>query len=167
MRTFDIQKEFYALMELMENDSYDVDQVTGEVIDNSLLLQELMSELQVAKNDKLDNIEYIKRELQISIDALKAETKRLSERAKMYERNQDKLTELQDFLLSGEKCKTEKFTFFYAKSESLEIQDESAVPAEYIAFTPKIDKANLKKAVQNGLFIDGIVIKEKIGVRVR
>lgn len=168
MTVFDIKKEYHELQELMLSDELVVNQETGEVIeDNTELLKSLMDELEDTKQEKLDNIEYIKRTLKVSQEALKAEAKRLSERAKSLENNQKRLLDLQDFLLSGEKFKSDKFTFFYGSSEALEIVDESLVPPDYIAYTPKIDKTNLKKAVKSGLEVDGITLKKNISLRVR
>lgn len=167
MKTYDIKSEFFDIYEMMEN-SVISDSETGEVTeDNTELLKEMLAELKNNRGEKLDNIEYIKRELKLSEEALKQESTRLRERAKMFENNIKKLADLQDFLLAGDKEKTDKFTYFYGKSESLEITDESKVPDTYISFEPKIDRTGLKSSVKGGLVIDGIIIKEKISLRVR
>jgi len=165
---FDIKSDYYNLMELMENDAFEVDEDTGEVLqDNTELLKEMMQELNDTKAEKLENIEYIKKQLKIKQQALKDEAKRLSERAKSLELNQKKLTNLQDFLLGGEKLKTDKFTFYYGSSEALEIEDESLVPADYIVYKPSINKTELKKAVKRGdVNIDGIKLEKNISLRV-
>ena len=167
MTVFDIKKEYFELYELMSKDEYEVNEDTGEVTDNTELIKNLMDGLDAERDEKLENIEYIKRELKIRQQALKDEAKRLSERAKSLENNQKQLLELQDFLLGGEKLKTDKFTFFYGSSEKLEIEDESKVPSDYIAYTPKIDNTNLKKAVKDGLEVEGITLKTTISLRVR
>lgn len=167
--TYDIKSEFLALQELMENDELLIDSNTGEVIeDNTELLQSLLNDLESDKEEKADSIIYIAKEYKAKEDMLSAEIKRLQERKSMMVRNQDRLKNLLDYLLAGEKLKTSKFTIFYAKSEALEIIDESLVPSSYIAFTPKIDKTSLKKSVKNGeVEIDGISLKETIGIRWR
>lgn len=166
---FEIKQEFHGLLALMASDEIVVDEETGEVIeDNTEILHELMAEIEANKAEKLENIEYIKKQLKVTQDALKIEARRISERAKSLENNQKKLLELQDFLLSGEKLKTDKFTFFYASSESLDIEDESVIPAEFVRFELKIDKTSLKKEVKAGrVEVDGISLKTKIGLRVR
>ena len=166
---FDIKQEFYKLQELLERDEFVVDEETGEVLeDNTELLKELASEIEATRDEKLENIEYLKRDFKLKQQALKDEAKRLSERAKSFELAQKKLLDLQDFLLAGEKLKTDKFTFYYGSSEALEIEDESAVPPDFITFIPKIDKTNLKKAVKSGgVAVDGIKIVKNIGLRVR
>lgn len=172
MKVYDIKKEYTELQELMEKDEYVYDSETGELLeDNSQLLKELSENLQSSKEEKLDNIEYIKKELKIAQQALKDEGKRLSERAKMMENNQKRLLDLQDYLLAGEKIKTDKFTFFYGSSQSLIIEDESEVPERFISFIPKIDKTALKTAIKNGDVIadefDFIKLQTKISLRVK
>ena len=165
---YGIKQEYFELYEMMSKDEYVINEETGEVLeDNTELLKELLAGLDGLKAEKLDNIEYIKRELKASQEALKTEAKRLSERAKALENNQKKLLDLQDFLLSGEKVKTDKFTFFYGSSEALSIEDESVVPSDFISFEPKIDKTGLKKAVKDGLELDGVSLKTNINLRVR
>jgi hypothetical protein len=167
LTVFEIKKEFYDLANLMVDDLV-VDETTGEILeDNTELLQGMLAELEATKEEKLTNIEYIKRDLKIRQEALKAEARRIAEKAKSLENNQKRLLELQDFLLGGEKLKGDKFTFFYGSSESLDIVDESAVPADYVSFVPKVDKTALKKDVKNGLEIEGITINKKISLRVR
>jgi len=127
-----------------------------------------MQELNDTKAEKLDNIQYIKKQLMLTQNALKDESKRLSERAKSLELNQKKLTDLQDYLLSGEKLKTDKFTFYYGANEVLEVEDDSLVPPDFIKYKPTIDKTELKKAVKRGdVEVDGIKINKTISLRVR
>ena len=167
MRTFEIKQEMFDLEEMMLTE-YDVNEETGEIIDNTEELKALADGLKGVISDKADAIIYISKEFKMSEDALSAEIKRLQERKSMMKRKQDQLKDLLDYLLGGEKLKTEKFTIFYGKSESLEIEDESAVPADYIAFTPKINKTELKKDVKSGAVeVDGIKLHTNVSVRWR
>jgi len=168
MNIYEIKQEMNALKELLEKDSFDVDQETGEVFDNSETLKELANEIELKLEEKADAIIYIHKEFEEAEKALKDEVKRLNERKTMMIRKQKQLKDLLDYILAGQKLKTTKFTIFYGKSESLEIVDESKVPQEFIAFTPKIDKTNLKKAVKNKeIEVDGIELKTNISLRWR
>ena len=168
MNIYEIKQEMMALKELLEKDSFDVDQETGEVFDNSETLKELANEIELKLEEKADAIIYIHKEFEEAEKALKDEVKRLNERKTMMIRKQKQLKDLLDYILAGQKLKTTKFTIFYGKSESLEIVDESKVPQEFIAFTPKIDKTNLKKAVKNKeIEVDGIELKTNISLRWR
>ncbi len=165
MRTFEIKQELFALQELMEQD--DVDMETGEVVDNSDAINSLSDALDVEIDDKLDGIEYIKREFKAVEKSLSDEIKRLQQRKAMMARKQEQLKQLQDFILSGEKRKTDKFTFYYGRSESVSLFDESLIPSEYIKLEPKIDKTEIKKALKRGEEIAGATLSESINLGVR
>ena len=165
MRTFEIKQELFALQELMEQD--DVDMETGEVVDNSDAINSLSDALDVEIDDKLDGIEYIKREFKAVEKSLADEIKRLQQRKAMMARKQEQLKQLQDFILSGEKRKTDKFTFYYGRSESVSLFDESLIPSEYIKLEPKIDKTEIKKALKRGEEIAGATLSESINLGVR
>ncbi len=158
MRTFEIKQELFALQELMEQD--DINMETGEVIDNSDEINSLSDALDVEIDDKLDGIEYIKREFKAVEKSLAEEIKRLQQRKAMMARKQEQLKQLQDFILSGEKRKTDKFTFYYGRSESVSLFDESLIPSEYIKLEPKIDKTEIKKALKRGEEVAGATLSE-------
>lgn len=166
MNVFEIKKEFFALKELMEKE-YEVDEETGEFIDNTEILKELALGLNENMNDKADAIIYIYKEMVASEGLIHEEIKRLTERKKMYKRKQEQLKELMDFLLEGKKLKTEKFTIFYGKSESLVIEDEDKIPSKYISFEPKINKKDIKDDIKLGEEIEGATVVENISVRWR
>lgn len=166
MNVFEIKKEFFALKELMEKE-YEVDEETGEFIDNTEILKELALGLNENMNDKADAIIYIYKEMVASEGLIHEEIKRLTERKKMYKRKQEQLKELMDFLLEGKKLKTEKFTIFYGKSESLVIEDEDKIPSKYISFEPKINKKDIKDDIKLGEEIEGAKVVENISVRWR
>ena len=165
MRTFDIKKELFALRELVEQD--DIDPETGEVLDNSEAIRQLSDELEVEISDKLDGIEYIKREYKATEQMLADEIKRLQERKAMMARKQDQLKRLQDFILAGEKRKTDKFTFYYSSSESVNLINESEIPSDYFSFDPKIDKTAIKKALKSGESVPGAELETKFNLAVR
>ena len=164
---YSIKSEFFVLQELIENEEFDSE--TGEIIDNSDAIAMLLSEIQDDKANKADNIAYLINQAKDSQDTIKAEIVRLYERKKMFERQEDKLKNLLDFLLSGEKLKTDKFTFSYRSSQSVEIIDESLIPAEFLnvkeVFTP--DKKRIKEALADFNEVAGarIVVKKTLGVK--
>lgn len=167
MKTYDIKSEFFAIQELLEN--AEVNEETGEVIDNTEAIQALLSEIEAERDIKADNIAYLIKEAKDTEDALKAEIDRLTERKKMFIRQQDKLKQLLDFLLGGEKLKTDKFTFSYRSSQSVEIVDFDMIPAEYLnvkeTFTP--DKKRIKEALADFNDVAGakLVVNKTLSVR--
>ena len=149
MKTYDIKSEFYQIQELLENP--EINEETGEVIDNTETIQQLLNEIEDERDNKADNIAYLIQEAKGKEEALKSEISRLQERKKMFEREQVKLKELLDFLLGGEKIKTTKHTFSYRSSQVVNILDADKIPAEYLnvkeTFTP--DKKRIKEALQD------------------
>lgn len=165
MKTYDIAKEYEALNELLN--TVEFDEETGEEIDNSAELISLTQELKGELYEKLNNIEYLKRDRKDTIDGLSIEIKRLQDRKKMFEREVLKLSDLQNFLLHGENLKTDKFTFYYRKSESVAVTDENAISEQYMKVEFKVDKTALKKALKSGESIDGAILEEKTTLAIR
>jgi hypothetical protein len=172
MRLFEIATEFRELRDLVEND-LEFDEETGEVIDNQEVLVALFGELQLSLSDKLDNAAYVIDELLNGAAGLKAEAKRLNERARHYENNAEKLKALMAFALteSGEpKLKTDKHTFSFRKSEQVEI-DELVTPDDfdrrYIRIKREFDKTKIKKALKDGEEIEGAALVEKQNFQIK
>lgn len=172
MRLFEIATEFRELRDLVEND-LEFDGETGEVIDNQDVLAALFGELKLSLSDKLDNAAYVIDELTNGAAGLKAEAKRLNERAKHFENNAEKLKSLMAFALteSGEpKLKTDKHTFSFRKSEQVEI-DPIITPDDldrrYVRIKREFDKTKIKKALKDGEEIEGAALVEKQNFQIK
>ena len=170
MKTFDILKEFDAFYEIASEIEFDEE--TGEVIDRTDTLEELLESITGDAGEKLENIEYIKRDILAKCEAIKAEEKRLATRRNGMEANIERMKSLQLMLvnLAGGKLKTDKFTFSKRKSESVELDtfvDASMLPEEYRKISYSADKTKLKKAIKQGVHIEGVEIVENEGVSVR
>lgn len=167
MNTHEIKNEFFAIQELLENEEFNEE--TGELIDNSETIKQLLNEIEDERDIKADSIAYLIKEANESELSLKAETARLNERKAMFIRQQDSLKQLLDFLLGGEKLKTDRFTFSYRTSQSVKINNEDLIPAEYLnvkeTFTP--DKKRIKEALQDFNDVAGceIEVKKTLGVK--
>lgn len=165
MKTFDIVKEMTAIQELIE--AVDYNEETGEIIDNSETVKALLEELELSKNDKLDNIEYMKREYKAAAETLQGEIKRLTERKAMMLRNVERLADLQGLLLQNEGTKTDKFTFFYGTSTSVDVVDEDALPHEFLAIKYTPDKKAIGDKMKLGFEVDGCKLVTKTSLRVK
>jgi len=167
MKTYDIKSEFLAIQELLENEEFNEE--TGELIDNSEAIKQLLSEIEDERDSKADNIAYLIKTANDTELSLKAETERLNERKKMFVRQQESLKQLLDFLLHGEKLKTDKFTYSYRNSQSVHIIDESLIPAEYLNVKEvvTVDKKRIKEALADFNDVSGaeIVVKKSLSVR--
>ena len=167
MKTYDIKKEFFAIQELLETDEYDEE--TGELIDNTETLKQLLLEIEDERDNKADNIAYLIKEAIDTENTLKLEIERLSERKKMFIRQQESLKNLLSYLLNGEKLKTDKFTYSFRKTQSVKILDEALIPAEFLNVTEKVtpDKKKIKEALANFEEVAGaeIELKTTLGVK--
>lgn len=80
---FGLSQEFRAF-EQLSND-LEVNEETGEIIDNSEQLKQLFDELECNFIDKLDSCQYIRKELESNVALLADEIKRLQQRKKALE----------------------------------------------------------------------------------
>jgi hypothetical protein len=149
VKTYDIKSEFFEIQQLLENEEFNEE--TGELIDNSETIKQLLNEIVDERDSKADNIAYLIKEANDTELALKEEVTRLNKRKKMFIRQQDSLKQLLDFLLGGKKLKTNRFTFSYTKSTSVNILDESLISEEYmkIETTKTPIKKDIKEAIAN------------------
>ena len=166
---YDIKSEFFAIQELLENEEFDKD--TGELIDNSKELQQLLNEVESDKANKADNIAYLVKQANDSQVAIKSEIDRLKARSDMFKRQEEKLMTLLDFLLGKEKLKTDKFTFSYRKSTSVNIIDVKLIPKEYLRTTTTVetspDKKKIKASIVDSHSVAGteLITKNTLGVK--
>jgi hypothetical protein len=150
---FTISQDFKSLYD-MANDAENEDMEA---------LAELFSEVETSLSDKLDNSNYIIKELDSDADALKAEAKRLTDKARALENKGKYLKELMlgAVKASGvEKLKSDKFSYYIKRTEVLNVVSEDNIGREFFRIKKEIDKTVLKKAIKDGLVVDGVSIVE-------
>ena len=139
-----------------------VDTETGEIID-----EERLNELQIAEEEKIENIALWIKNLKAEAEALKAEKEAFDKRKKAAENKAESLSKYLTNYLQGNKFKTTKVSISYRKSESLEIDNTESIPFDYIEYEPKINKTDLKKAIKEGLEVEGCRIVEKQNIQIK
>ena len=167
MKIVDIKSEFEEINRLIEEESEGVNPETGEFFSNTKEINELLEGLKSKQKDLINFLAKKRAFINSSEKFLSSEIKRLQDRKSGCINQQKRLLETIDFILEGEKVKTELYTFYYAKSESVSILNESDVPAEFINFTPKIAVYDIKKALKRGDEVNGATLETKISLRVR
>jgi seryl-tRNA synthetase len=166
---FDLSLEFYALKDLMEND-FEVDEETGEFIDNTETINNLFNGLKMTFEDKLDNSQRYILTLNGEADILAKEIKRLQAKKTALENKADRLYEMMKnaILSSGEnKFKTSLYSFNIKKTESVEVRDLDVIPRAYLRLKKEADKVAIKKALKNGDVIEGVYLSEKLSLGVK
>ena len=136
------------------------DESTGEIIDEELYTesQKELDNLEIAQNDKIENIACYIKNLHSDVFALENEIKTLSQRKKVKENQLKRIKEyLANFLkFKGiKKIETPKAVLSFRKSEVLEITDEEELleygkyRGDFLKYRePEIDKAELKKYIK-------------------
>ena len=163
MRVFDLLQEYRALEDLLN----EVDSETGEFINNEDVIKEYIENLNDTRDNKLDNIERLKREFEAGANALDSEIKRLQSFKKQKEKSIENLTNLQMILTQGEKIETSLYKFSTRKSKSVNIIDESLIPDEYFKIKKEVSKSEISKAISSGVDVSGAEIVEKISLTVK
>ena len=106
-----------------------------------------LAELQMAKEEKRENIALYIKNIEAEANAVKAEKQVFDDR---YKRLMNKASKLRDYLtadLNGEPFKTSKVAITFRKSESVNIINEDAVPERFldISVVRKPIKSDIKK----------------------
>lgn len=120
---------------------------------------------------KLERMQKARVALAGDIAAVDAEIKRLQERKKSLQRNDDRLANRILFGLNAVydgKLKTPLFTFSRRLSARLIVDDEKAVPPEFLKTKIEVDKAGLKKHIkETGEIFSGVHFEETESLSVR
>ena len=120
---------------------------------------------------KLERMQKARVALAGDIAAVDAEIKRLQERKKSLQRNDDRLANRILFGLNAVydgKLKTPLFTFSRRMSERLIIDDEKDVPQDFLKTKIEVDKASLKKHIkETGEIFNGIHLEQTESLIVR
>lgn len=140
-----------------------IDPETGEVTDLSEL-----ENLQMTRDAKVENIALAYKNARAEAVALENEIASLKKRLARQEKQTDSLSRYLAFALHGEKFRTSKVDIRFIRSESIEVSDEAVIPAEFLKIKTetKVDKVALKKAVKDGLDIEGVTIVTKQNIHV-
>lgn len=140
-----------------------VDLETGEVIDI-----ERLSELQIERETKCENVALWIKNLNADLLALKAEKDAFAEREKQTKAKIESLKNWLSGALNGNPMKTTKVTVSFRKSESVEIEDEAIIPKKYLRIKKVVepDKSSIKEALKTGK-VKGcrIVVKNNIQIK--
>jgi hypothetical protein len=140
-----------------------IDLETGEILDDSKY-----NELELAKEEKLENIALYYKNMLSEAEALKAEKNAFAEREKQARAKAESLKKLLDNELGGNKFETTRVKISYRKSTSLEYDGESEVPDEYLRHVPpEIDKTKVKDAIKNGEVVEGFSMKENNNIQIK
>ena len=164
MTLYDINKD---IENAIENMFINVDEETGEVKQEDL---DRLSELQMQKEEKLENIGCYIKNLMADAKAISGEEEALKKRRTSLEKKADRLMKYVSSVLNGEKFESTKVMFSFRKSDEVSILDESLIPVEYMK-TPEVkakpDKNAIKKALKEGKEVRGAFLIDKNNISIK
>jgi len=157
--------KLYELNEAFQN-------IQALIEDGEEGLEDTLESINLAIEDKLENIGKVIKNLEAEANAFKEEEKRLVERRRSIENNIKRLKQYAEDSLktTGQrKVKAGLFTFAIQKNPpSVKIHDEKLIPEQFfIPVEPKIDKKTLKEMLQEGAEIPGAELVQGEGLRIR
>lgn len=151
------------LYEINEQIMACIDNETGEIIDTDKL-----NELQIAKDEKIENLALWYKDLIAEANALKEEKEAFAEREKAAKNKAESIMNYLSYVLNGENFKTTKCALSFRKSERTVIDDIYSIPEIYLKYAePKADLTEIKKAIKNGEEIKGAHLEEAQNIQIK
>ena len=129
-----------------------------------------LSQIQGEISEKLEGYAMVLKNIESDIAGIKAEEKRLADRRKATESNLARIKgNMTDALLTveGNRVKTEKFTFSFRKSTSVQIENDATIPPQFIKVEKTISRSELAKALKAGEQIEGAQLIENQSLSIR
>lgn len=129
---------------------------------------EKITALQEEKERKLEAVALYYKETLVEIDALKTESKKLSDRARIAENRAEGLKMYLVSSLKGEPLKTARVSVTYRKSTSVDI-DEELLPKKYYVrkVEEKPDKKQILEILKSGQRVRGAELIEKQNIQIK
>ena len=141
-----------------------IDMDTGEILD-----PEKLDALQMERTAKLENIALYIKNLLADADAIKAEKDALAARESAKRKKAENLKGYLAYSLGGEKFDTAKCAVSFIKSEKVEVEDLTLIPAELLrvknSYEP--DKNAIKAAIKAGQEVNGCRLVEKFSAQIK
>ena len=155
--------KLYEIINEIENFEFIVDEETGEIL-NAMQLDEL----ELAKEEKVENICLWIKNLKAEANAIKEEVSSLQKRQKAVNNKAESLERYIQQALNGEKFKTARVSVSYRKSEVVECENILAVDDDYLRYKePELDKSKVKAALKEGISVKGCSLVQKQNMQIR
>ena len=140
-----------------------VDITTGEIFD-----EDKFESLVMEREKKVENICLWIKNLKAEIEALKAEKDAFAKRQKTAENKMESLKRYITGYLDGASFESAKVKVSFRKSESIEIEEGTIIPDEYLRFKePEVNKTDLKNALKSGIHIQGVQLVENQNIQIK
>lgn len=141
-----------------------IDLETGEILDF-----EKLTELQMAREEKLENVALWIKNLNSDMAAYKAEIEIFKQRHDAAKNRVEKLKEWLANILEGQKMVTPRVQVTFRRSESVQIEDADLIPKEYIKekIETSPDKVAIKEAIKSGRKVAGCELVTNTNISIK
>ena len=157
------KRDYLSEIDALFEDS--VDPETGEIINPAF--EEELAKLMQDRDVGLEQIALLYKDTKSELVALKEAEKDVQKKMASAERRMEFCKNFLTIQLNGEKFGTALVSVYYQTTSSVDIQDESAIPAEYIKTVSTPMKTEIKKAIQAGKEVPGCVIMKTTSTVIR
>ena len=153
-----------AIIDLYDNM---VEPETGEVSDD---FEHLLDMLDMARGEKIENIGLLIKDLKAESEAIKAEVKKLQDRARAAENKAERLKNYLAYNLGGEGFRTPKVAISFRNTQSVEVEPEAwqFLPDKYLRKKdPEPDKKAIGDALKKGYAVPGCKLVDNRSMIIR
>lgn len=163
MKLYEIDR---ALEEALEK-AFDPE--TGEILNEDAFAD--LEALEAARVDKLEACAIMVKQFTADAEAIKAEIKALTQRARVASNKADSLkTYMERSIAPGEALKTPRVAIGWRRSEAVEFDDTldvRALPPEFTKTTIEPNKTAIKAALKQGDEIPGAYLVERQNLQIK
>lgn len=153
----------YDLVREIEDFEFEIDEETGEILN-----AEDLDNLELEKNEKIEQLCLWIKNLKSDAAAYKAEKDSFAKKQKAAENKAESIKNYIAYILAGENFKTDRVTVSYRRSEQVECPDMSLVDDDYLRFKePELDKTKIKKALKDGIKVGGCMLVERQNMQIK
>ena len=138
------------------------DPETGEILDESALEQ-----LQMDRDEKIENICLYIKDLVAESKALADEAKALTERKERSAKKAESLKNYLQAMLDGQKWKSSKAIVSYRKTQSVVVDDMDALKPEFLRIKKEPDKTAIKEVLKAGAEVAGAHLEDRHSMSIK
>ena len=155
--------KLYDIVAEIENFRFEIDEETGEILNAKEL-----DDLEMERDKKIENLCLWIKNLRADVKAYEDEEKSFALKKKQAKNKLESLENYVQYILAGEKFKTDKVSVSYRKSESVDCIDINYVDDDYLIYSePRLNKRKIRDALKSGTHVVGCTLAEKVNMQIR
>ena len=139
-----------------------IDTDTGEITDF-----EALDSLQMAREQKIENIALAYKNAMADAAAYKAEEDSFAQRRKKAANKAADLKAYLEYALAGQTFQTTKVDIRYRASKRLVIEEGTVLPEEYTTVTIEPNKTAIKEAIASGISVEGCTLQDNSNIQIK